>query len=80
MTTITDEISAFQDMKSKLEAEHIGEWVLIQNRKLIDLYESFEIAADDAVRRFGSGPFLIRQVGAQPMPLPASVMYHRVSD
>lgn len=79
MSTIEDEIEAFEKMRSELEAKHMGQWVLIYERALVNLYESFEGAADDAVSRFGRGPFLIRQVGAQPMPLPVSVMYHRRS-
>jgi hypothetical protein len=77
MSTIQDEIDAFERMQSQLEAEHLGRWVLIFGRKLIRVYESFESAANDAVDQFGSGPFLIRQVGAPPITLPVSVMYHR---
>lgn len=77
MSNIQDEIAAFQEMQSKLEADHMGQWVLIHQRALVNVYASFEVAADDAVSRFGGGPFLIRQVGAPPITLPASVMYHR---
>jgi hypothetical protein len=28
------------------------------------------------VGKFGAGPYLIRQIGAPPVTLPASVMYH----
>jgi hypothetical protein len=77
MSPIQEEIEAFQAMKSSLEAEHMGEWVLIYGKRLVNLYDSFEVAARDAVRQFGNGPFLIRQIGAPPITLPASVMYHR---
>ena len=77
MSTITEEIKAFEKMQSQLEADHMGLWVLIHDGALIDAYQSFEDAADEAVRRFGSGPFLIRQVGAAPKTLPISLMYHR---
>lgn len=53
----------------------MGEWVLIHNGITIGFFSSFEAAADDAVRHFGEGPFLIRQIGAEPITLPASVMY-----
>ncbi len=76
MARIQDEIEAFKAMQSRLEAESMGQWVVICNRQLIDVYPTFEIAAADAVRRFGFGPFLIRQIGAPPVTLPASVMYH----
>jgi hypothetical protein len=77
MSSIQDEISAFQRMQSMLESEHLGRWVLIHEQQLIGVYDSFEGAADDAVAQFGSGPFLIRRVGAPPITLPVSVMYHR---
>ena len=69
------EISAYEEKKQELEAHHTGKWVLFHNRELISIYDSFEAAATDAVRRFGRGPYLIRQVGAPPVILPASLMY-----
>ena len=32
------------------------------------------------IRRFGRGPFLIRQLGAPPASLPASVLYRPVPE
>jgi hypothetical protein len=74
-TTINDEIAAYDGLRQNLEADHMGEWVLICNRELIALFDSFEAAAEEAVKRFGRGTYLIRQVGAPPVSLPASVMY-----
>jgi hypothetical protein len=76
MDSLTKDIEAYEGMRETLEAEHTGKWVLIQNQKLIGLHSSFESAAEDAVRRFGAGPYLIRQIGAPPITLSASVMYH----
>lgn len=76
MGNVLDEIKAFQNIQAQLESQHMGKWVLIRDRELVSVYESFEDAARDAVRRFGSGPFLIRQVGAPPVTLPVSVLYH----
>ena len=70
------EIAAYDEMREELEAKHTGKWVLFHGRQLISLYDTFEAVAEDAVRRFGRGPYLIRQVGAPPVVLPASVMYH----
>jgi hypothetical protein len=53
----------------------MGKWVGIHAEALAGVYDSFEAAASDAVRRFGRGPYLIRQVGAQPLTMPASAMY-----
>ncbi len=75
MSNLIKELEAYEKMRGGLETEHVGEWVLIHDQKLVALYQSFEAAAEDAVRRFGSGPYLIRQVGAPPITLSASVMY-----
>jgi hypothetical protein len=76
MAEIDHEIAAFREMQPDLEKDHPGKFVLIKQRKLIGVFDSFEQAADAAVRRFGRGPYLLRQVGAPPMTLPASVVYH----
>ena len=78
MTTLKDEIAAFESMRNELEMEHLGEWVVVHERKLVGTYESFEEAADEAVRRFGRGPYLIRKIGDPPVTLPASVLYRPV--
>ena len=75
MADLDSEIAAYGKIQAKLEAEHTGKWVLVHDGSLIDLYDAFEAAAEDAVKRFGRGPYLIRQVGAPPVTLPASVMY-----
>lgn len=75
MATLDQEISAYQAMQADLEAHQMGKWVLFHDQKLIGVYDSFESAAEEAVKNFGSGPYLIRQVGASQITLPASVMY-----
>lgn len=75
MAEVTTDIAAYEKMQQELEAKHIGKWVLFHNEKFIAVYDSFEAVAEDAVKRFGRGPYLIRQVGAPPVTLPASVMY-----
>ena len=75
MTTLKDEIAAFERMRSDLETEHFGEWVVIHDENLVGTYDSFDDAANEAVKCFGRGPYLIRKVGAPPVTLPASVLY-----
>lgn len=75
MADIAEDIRAFDSMTDRL-SKHVGQWAVIYNRELIGLFESFESAADEAVRQFGSGPYLIRRVGAHRLTLPVSVMYH----
>lgn len=75
MPEIDSDIAAYSGMQQELEEKHMGKWVLFYQGKLVDVYESFEDAAKDAVSRFGRGPYLIRQVGAPAVTLPASVMF-----
>ena len=76
MPVLQQEIAAFERERTELEQHHKGKWALIQGDVLVGVYDSFENAANEGVSRFGAGPFLIRQVGAPPVVLPASVMYH----
>lgn len=69
------DIIAYEKIQYKLEAENMGKWVIIHNQKLISVCDNFETAAEEAVKKFGAGPYLIRQIGAQSVTLPASVMY-----
>ena len=78
MTVLSDEIAAFEGMRNKLETDHLGKWALVHQGALIDTYDSFEDAATVAVARFGKGPYLIRQIGAPPVSLPASVLYRPI--
>jgi hypothetical protein len=72
---VDTEIAAYEKMQPELEEKHMGKWVLLHEGKLISVYDSFDDAANDAVARFGRGPYLIRQVGAPAITLPASVLF-----
>jgi hypothetical protein len=78
MAELHDEIAAYEAMHADLEAAHLGEWALVHDRQLIGTYGSFDKAAREAVRKFGRGPYLIRQIGSAPISLPASVLYHPI--
>jgi len=71
---ITADIKAYEKLLPTLEG-NVGNWVLIHQEELVNIFDTSEEAAAEAVRRFGRGPFLIRQIGAPPMVLPASLMY-----
>jgi hypothetical protein len=77
MSDLDSEIAAYEDMREDLEAHQLGRWVIVHDRQLVGDYESMESAADDGVRRFGRGPFLLRQVGAPPLTLPVSLFTRR---
>ena len=75
MADVKVDIAAFCRVQSELEEKHMGKWVLFHDEALVAVYDSFEAAAEDAVLRFGRGPYLIKQVGAPALTLPASVMF-----
>jgi hypothetical protein len=75
MIELDREIAAYETMRADLENRHMGEWALVFNENLVGVYPSFDEAAQVAVREFGRGPYLIRQVGAPPVTIPASVLY-----
>jgi hypothetical protein len=78
MAELAIEIAAYDRMRSDLETRSLGKWALVHDQKLIDTFDTFEAAAASAVHKFGRGPYLIRQIGAPPVTLPASVLYHPI--
>ncbi len=78
MADLKADIAAYTKMQAELEEKHMNKWVLFHNEAFIAAYDSFEKTAEDAVLRFGRGPYLIKQVGAPPLTLPASVMFKPV--
>jgi hypothetical protein len=75
MADLAREIAAFEGMQEALERDQAGKWVVVHGGTLAGVFDTFDAAAITAVARFGRGPYLIRQIGAQPVILPASVMY-----
>lgn len=73
MTTLDNQIAAYEEIRETLEADYFGKWVLFYGGEFIGAYDSFQETAEEAVPRFGRGPYLIRQVGAPPIRLPASI-------
>jgi hypothetical protein len=61
---LKQEISAFDAMRDELFKHHAGKFVIVKDGQLQGAFDSFDAAGREAVRRFGQGPYLIRQVGA----------------
>jgi len=76
MSPLETEIAAFEKVRAHLEAASMGKWVLIYGSTVIGTFDSFEEVAQQAVQEFGSGPYLIREIGASTFTLPSSVMCH----
>jgi hypothetical protein len=75
MSILAQERKLYDKLRPELEAKSKGQWALIRDSELISTFPSFELAAREAVRRFGRGPYLIREIGAPDVTLPASVVY-----
>ena len=75
MATLDDNIAVYDKMREHLEAELFGKWVIFYNEELAGSYDDFEDAAVDAIKRFGRGPYLIREVGKGPLQLPPRLWY-----
>ena len=68
------QIAAYEACRDAMERDHLGEWVVFHDEQCAGIYPTFEDAAEDAIARFGAGPYLIREVGAsRVVRLPASV-------
>jgi hypothetical protein len=76
MAALDAELSAYRQQAALLETAHLGKWVVFKDTNLIAIHDTFDQAAEDAVARFGRGPFLIRQIGAPPIVMPVSVAYN----
>jgi hypothetical protein len=75
MSDLKNEIAAYEKRQKELEEKHMGKWVLFHDGELVNIYDSFDDAATEAVTKFGRGPYLLRQIGAPSITLPASVMF-----
>lgn len=80
MTVLTEEIEVYESMQDELKLNHLGKWVVIHDKELRGIYDSFEDAGYDAIEKFGAGPYLIRRIGIAPVVLPASVLYRPLVD
>ena len=77
MTVLDIELAAYRGQQAELEEHDIGRWVVFHNAKRVGLFDTFETAAVQAVKLYGRGPYLIRQVGAPPVALPICVVQRR---
>ena len=73
------EIAAYQQQVEDLQKHHAGKFVIFRDGELQGVFDTFDAAGREAIRLFGDGPYLIRQVGpARVMPLPASVAFRPI--
>lgn len=75
MGILRKQIEAYEEMREELEAQHFRKWVVFHDGQFEGAYPSFDEAADDACRKFGREPFLVRQVAAPPIRLLSTVQF-----
>lgn len=61
-SSLDADIASFTADKKNLLRKYLDKFVIFYHGKLQGAYDSFDAAADAAVTKFGSGPYLIRQV------------------
>ncbi len=59
---LKSEMDAYERMRPELESKYANQWVVVRGSDLIGVYPEFSDAAREAGKRFGRGPYLIRQV------------------
>lgn len=73
------DIKAFEEKRAELEKTYPSKFVVFKDGQLVGAWDTLDAAATEAVRQFGRGPYLIRQVGAATPTLPASVLFRQMA-
>ena len=73
------QVEAYDRMKENFERDHKGKWVVVFNEEAVGFYFSFEDAAEEAVRKFGRGPYLIKEVGSSDQVILPSSAYQAMA-
>lgn len=79
LSALSKEQAAFETQREELEREHQGEWVVFHDGELAGIYADLQEAANDALHKFGLGPYLIEQVGT-PSPQVRSFLLYTPDD
>jgi hypothetical protein len=75
MTALREDIAAYERERRALEAKHRGKWAVFHAGQYVGVFLEFDQAATEAVERFGSGPYLIRQVGVEKIQLSSTLIF-----
>ena len=66
LASLDDNIAVYEANLPRLEADYWGKWVVFYDEQMVGAFDGFQEAASEAVKSYGRGPYLIRQVGAPP--------------
>lgn len=59
---IPEDEAFYKENRAGFVAAFLGKWVLIKDRRLVGVFETQRDALEEAARRFGLGPYVIKQV------------------
>ena len=74
MAALDIELAAYRQEETQLAFLHPGKWVVFKGATRVAIHDSFNEAAEDAVSKFGRGPYLIRRIGEPPIVMPVSAI------
>ena len=69
------EIRAYDSRIDELRLHHNRKWVVFHEEEFVGAFDTLDNAAEEAFRRFGYGPYLIRQVGEPANVLPPILLH-----
>jgi hypothetical protein len=68
------EIRAFEASRHELEKRYNRQFVIFRGEDFAGAFDDFDAAAREAIRLYGRGPYLIRQVGVPAEYVPAVLL------
>ena len=68
------EIRAFEARRGELEKQYHRKFVIFHDDEFAGAFDDFDSAAREAIKRYGRGPYLIRQVGVATSYIPAGLL------
>lgn len=70
------ELAVYEQHRQQWERDHLNRFVVVYGDDVVGFYDTFELASQDALKRFGPRDVLIRQIGYRPpIDLSAAVLY-----
>lgn len=68
------EIRAFEARRGELEKRYHRKFVIFHGDDFVGAFDDFDAAAREAIKLYGRGPYLIRQVGVPMEYVPAALL------
>ena len=75
MVTLQENVAAYEQMREDLETHHMHQWVVIYDKELVGTFPDLQQAADEAVTRFGPGPYHIKKIGEPPLQIAPTLRF-----